>query len=175
MTDKSRPRADNGDDLPTRDEARPARRPRLTPGNLETAIDKQIREAMERGDFDNLRGQGKPLNLSRDPNVPADWELAYDLLKNAGYAPDWIETLKDIRAEQTRARAPLERVRAQSFARSADRQQAQALAIKQFRERAAELNKLIDTFNLKAPTPQVHLRRIRIEEEIARFLRDTEA
>ena len=33
----------------------------------ESAIDKQVREAMERGDFDNLRGTGKPLNLARDP------------------------------------------------------------------------------------------------------------
>src|SRR4051812_26312144 len=86
-------------------------RKRLDVSNLESAIDKQIREAMERGDFDNLKGKGKPLNLARDPNVPEDMELAYNLLKNAGFAPDWIETLNDVRATQEKIFAPFKRFR----------------------------------------------------------------
>lgn len=35
----------------------------------ESWIDRQIREAMERGEFDNLPGAGKPLDLDDDP----DW------------------------------------------------------------------------------------------------------
>ncbi|MEP6799564.1 MAG: DUF1992 domain-containing protein [Lapillicoccus sp.] len=38
----------------------------------ETWIDKQIREAQERGEFDNLPGAGKPLAHLGDPNDP-DW------------------------------------------------------------------------------------------------------
>ncbi|MGO4597574.1 J-domain-containing protein [Terrabacter sp. 2RAF25] len=37
----------------------------------ESAVEKQIREAQERGDFDNLPGAGKPLDLS-DSDDP-DW------------------------------------------------------------------------------------------------------
>lgn len=36
---------------------------------FESWIDRQIREAIERGEFDNLPGAGKPLHLSDDP----DW------------------------------------------------------------------------------------------------------
>jgi len=36
---------------------------------MESVSERKIREAMERGEFDNLPGQGKPLDLSdRDPN-----------------------------------------------------------------------------------------------------------
>jgi hypothetical protein len=36
---------------------------------VESVSERKIREAMERGEFDNLPGQGKPLDLSdRDPN-----------------------------------------------------------------------------------------------------------
>lgn len=37
----------------------------------ESWVDRQIREAIERGEFDNLPGAGKPLHLDDDP----DWWL----------------------------------------------------------------------------------------------------
>lgn len=64
----------------------------------ETAADEAIRAAQERGDFDNLPGHGKPLNL-RDNPFAGDSALAFDMLENAGYAPYWIELDKEIRAE----------------------------------------------------------------------------
>ncbi|WP_232548663.1 DUF1992 domain-containing protein [Propioniciclava soli] len=39
------------------------------PSGFESWIDRQIREAMERGAFDHLPGAGKPLHLDDDP----DW------------------------------------------------------------------------------------------------------
>lgn len=39
------------------------------PHHWESLADKRIREAMERGEFDNLPGAGRPLELSDDP----DW------------------------------------------------------------------------------------------------------
>lgn len=150
------------------DKAKP--RPRLTASNFETTIDKQIREAMERGDFDNLRGKGKPLNLARDPNVPEDWELAFNLLKNAGYAPSWIESYNEVRAAREKLFAPLTHFQNAPPQNEKERARAQAKLVEQFRAQAAELNRLIDTYNLKAPTSQVHLRRIRIDYEIEKFL-----
>lgn len=149
------------------------KRKRLILPNLESAIDKQIREAMERGDFDNLRGKGKPLNLERDPGVPEDMELAFNLLKNAGYAPAWIETRKEVDAAQEKLFTPLRRFLARPPAHRREREQLQAKVIEQFRASAAELNRQIDTFNLNAPTPQVHLRRIRIDSEIEKFLAES--
>lgn len=145
---------------------------KLNAANLEGAIDKQIREAMERGDFDNLRGTGKPLNLARDPNVPEEWELAFNLLKNAGYAPDWIETLNQIRVEQKKILAPFEHYLASPPDNLEDALRRQTTLIENFRAQAAALNRTIDTYNLKAPSLQVHLRRIRIDFEIEKFLND---
>lgn len=149
------------------------KRKRLILPNLESAIDKQIREAMERGDFDNLRGQGKPLNLERDPGVPEDMELAFNLLKNAGFAPAWIETRKEMEAAKEKLFAPLRRFVAGPPFHRRERAQLQAKLVEQFRAGAAELNRQIDTFNLNAPTPQVHLRRIRIDSEIEKFLAES--
>jgi hypothetical protein len=155
-----------------------------TPQDWEDAVEKQIRAAMERGEFDNLRGKGKPLDLGGNPYAPDDWQLAYKMMKDAGVAPDWIEAGKDIRADlqtlttwlakqaqwqreraaKSKTLAPdkliaeyehLARVREQTGAK--------------FRERAAALNKEIDVFNLKAPPGIPHFARLRIEEEIEKF------
>jgi len=152
------------------EEHKPKERKRINLANLETAIDKQIREAIERGDFDNLPGQGKPQDLARDPNVPEEWELAFRLLKQAGFAPDWIETRKEVETEREKIYAPLHRFRANPPTDSAERQHRAEKLAAEFRARAAELNRLIDLYNLKAPTVQVHLHRVRIDDELERFL-----
>ncbi|MCG3140142.1 MAG: hypothetical protein HDKAJFGB_01140 [Anaerolineae bacterium] len=154
----------------------PTERKRLDVSNPASAaeydswIDEKIRDAMARGAFDNLKNQGKPLNLARDPNVPEDVEMAYNLLKNAGYAPDWVETRKEIDAARAKLFAPLERFRAHPPKNADEYARTQNKLVEQFRVQAAELNKLIDTYNLKAPNMQVHLHRIRIEAEATAFL-----
>lgn len=155
------------------------------PREWENVVEKQIREAMERGDFANLAGNGKPLDLNVNPFVPEEMRQAFRILENAGVAPDWIERDKEIRAEklalekilQDQARWQRERTahthsfapdriiaEYEQIARSRDQ------AVSRFRERAAALNKIIDTFNLKAPNSRVHHSRIQIESEIKRFL-----
>jgi hypothetical protein len=47
----------------------------------------RIREAMEAGEFDNLRGQGQPLNLEDDSHIPPELRMAYKILKNADCLP----------------------------------------------------------------------------------------
>lgn len=66
--------------------------------------EQRILEAMERGEFDNLPGKGKPLDLEDDANVPEDLRMAYKLLKNAGYAPE--ELAKDTGVKTTRDLLP---------------------------------------------------------------------
>jgi DnaJ family protein C protein 28 len=160
--------ADNGKEQ-EQDESLAHRRRQLPPSQWESAVEKQIREAMERGDFDNLPGRGKPLDLSRDPNVPDDWEMAVKLLKDAGYAPQWIEEDKEIRAWRERLFAPLARYLQRPPADRSDRAVREARVIADFRKGADELNRAIDLFNLKAPTPRLHHRRVRVEEEAERF------
>jgi hypothetical protein len=45
----------------------------------------KIREAMENGEFDNLACQGKPIDFTEDEHIPAEYRLAYRILKNSGH------------------------------------------------------------------------------------------
>ena len=52
--------------------------------NLDKIVDALIKEAQARGDFDNLPGKGKPIDLAAYFNTPEDVRNAYSMLKNAG-------------------------------------------------------------------------------------------
>ncbi len=58
--------------------------------------DQRIREAIERGEFDNLPGAGKPLDLDDDSMVPEDLRVAYRILRNAGCLPPELEARREI-------------------------------------------------------------------------------
>jgi len=60
-------------------------------------VEQRIKEAQERGEFDNLPGHGKPLNLEDDGNVPEDLRIAYKILKNADCLPPEVQERKEIR------------------------------------------------------------------------------
>ena len=79
-----------------------------TIGSYENWLEQSIREAQQRGEFDNLSGQGKPQDLTVDPNA-GDWDSGFRILKNNGLAPAWIEADKEIRAEQASLAALAER------------------------------------------------------------------
>jgi hypothetical protein len=72
--------------------------------NLFNIFDKiaeeRIREAIEHGEFDDLPGKGKPLNLEDDSHLPADLRLAYKILKNADCLPPELELRKEIRTTE---------------------------------------------------------------------------
>jgi len=58
--------------------------------------EERIREAIERGEFDNLPGSGQPLVLEDDSHVPEDLRMAYRVLRNAGCLPPEMELRKEI-------------------------------------------------------------------------------
>jgi hypothetical protein len=64
--------------------------------SIEKLIDEKIRQAMEEGDFDNLKGAGKPLNLDAYFSTPEDIRMGYTLLKNNDFVPEEVELLKEI-------------------------------------------------------------------------------
>lgn len=59
--------------------------------------EERIKEAIERGEFDDLPNKGKPLRFEDDSWVPEDQRLAYKILKNAGCVPPELEMKKEIR------------------------------------------------------------------------------
>lgn len=63
---------------------------------LERLAEDRIREAMERGVFDDLALEGKPLRFESNAFVPEDLRLAYKLLRDAGFLPPEMELKKEI-------------------------------------------------------------------------------
>ena len=80
---------------------------------FESWIDRQIREATERGEFDNLPGAGKPIDLG-DPNDP-DWWVRSKLKKEdlRGALP----TSLSLRREKEELDQSLAQVRSEADAR----------------------------------------------------------
>lgn len=68
---------------------------------LNTLAEKNISQALERGEFDNLPGAGLPLNLDDDRGVPPELRVAYRILKNAGYVPPEIDAQRELRDVET--------------------------------------------------------------------------
>src|SRR5262249_41552400 len=63
----------------------------------ESLVEQRIREAQEKGEFDDLPGAGAPLELEDDALVPEELRVAYRLLKNAGFVPPELEACGEIR------------------------------------------------------------------------------
>lgn len=57
---------------------------------LDRISERRIQEAIDAGAFDNLEGAGKPLKLDDNPFVPEEMRVAFKVLQNSGFAPDWI-------------------------------------------------------------------------------------
>ena len=145
----------------------------------ESLVDKKIREAIEAGEFDDLAGAGHPIDLNENPFADPDWRTAHRLMRNAGFAPAWIEERKDIDAGLEAARNLLARnwtiltnaVRTSNENSARERWRS---AEQQFRIHVAELNRRIDLWNLKTPAVGFQRKRIDADREIAR-LRDYSA
>jgi Domain of unknown function (DUF1992) len=56
----------------------------------------RIAAAMERGEFDDLPGRGRPLPPDDLARVPPDLRLGFRLLRNAGCLPPELEARKEV-------------------------------------------------------------------------------
>ncbi|MCQ6557821.1 DnaJ family domain-containing protein [Paenibacillus mendelii] len=56
----------------------------------------RIKDAMARGDFEQLPGKGKPLELEDLSHVPEELRVGYKLLKNAGVIPVEMQISKEM-------------------------------------------------------------------------------
>jgi len=142
-------------------------------------IEEHIRRAIESGKFDDLPGNGKPINLDDDLWVDSDWRLAHHLLKSAGYTLPRIEMLKEIDLEIEAARLTLRRawqwrtspLAADPPSSEAEFRRSQAdnewqRAVQAFREQVVKLNKRIFDINLQVPSEKFQRLQLNPEQEI---------
>jgi len=59
-------------------------------------VDDKINEAIARGEFDNLPGKGKPLDLDAYFATPEHLRMGYSILKGADIIPEEMELLRQI-------------------------------------------------------------------------------
>ena len=127
----------------------------------ESLVERQIREAMEEGRFDALPHTGRPLPLE-DDTAAGDAALAFRMLRNAGYAPPWIEADKDVRALLARRDAIL--ARAPSSTDLGRRRDGEELT-----RVVRDANAAIDRLNSEAPTDRQHRRHLDLATELERL------
>ncbi|KDP29207.1 hypothetical protein JCGZ_16596 [Jatropha curcas] len=72
-------------------------------------VEQRIWHSMEEGQFENLPGKGKPLNLSTNPHADPAEDTLYRILSKNGCAPEWIELNKEIRSKISEWRVALKK------------------------------------------------------------------
>ena len=79
-----------------------------TAHSWESLVERQIREAMDAGAFEDLPFRGQRLPIE-DDSAAGEWAMAHRMLKSAGAAPPWIESDKEARRLLAVLAAMLER------------------------------------------------------------------
>lgn len=126
--------------------------------SFETWIDKRIREATERGDFENLPGKGKPL---RDANKPYDddWWLK-DWLRREGAPTDaLLPTPLRLRKEIQQLRETVRPLRTEEKVRAA----------------VKDLNDQVRAWWRSSIGPQIHVGLVDEDEVVAQWQSDRAA
>jgi hypothetical protein len=66
--------------------------------SIEKFVEDQIKKAMAEGEFDDLAGKGKPIDLDAYFQTPEHLRICYSILKSSDFVPEEIQMLKDIEA-----------------------------------------------------------------------------
>ncbi len=148
--------------------------------NWSQLVERQIVEAQERGEFDDLPGKGRPLDLAENPFAAPEWRVAYKILQDNGFTLDWIELDKEIWAELKACREQLlqsrrwyERSMAQLRPRESRPAEEERIriqhtwehALETFAEQVAQINQRIELLNLKVPLVSLQRLKISVDEE----------
>ena len=63
---------------------------------IDKVAEEKIKQALERGELQDLPGEGEPLQLDDDSQIPPELRAGYRLLKNAGFIPPEVALRKEI-------------------------------------------------------------------------------
>lgn len=150
---------------------------------IDDLVEERIRKAREQGAFDNLEGAGKPLHLYENPFEPSDMRLAFKILKDAGYAPYWVELGKDVDAELAAFWEDVDKfknyirvVQGGRMSKMAQRRLAQKKSsfYEDMRLRLTKLNQMIDNYNIHNPMFWLGREKLDEEKEYARVVQEVE-
>lgn len=144
--------------------------------SYQSAVEQQIREAQERGDFDNLRGRGQPLAIEKN-EYAGDRELAYKMLKDNGFTLPWIEQRNELMdrihtfRDDLRRKWQLHGLPLLALKR-AGRGDVAAYRWRQIISAVSaelrDINSVIETTNTVVPVDKLRLHTLRLDDELER-------
>lgn len=146
-------------------------------------VGEMIAKAVERGEFDNLEGTGKPLNLEDNTYELSELHMAYKILKDNGFAPYWIELGKEIDALRDKFYKEIDYFK--RYARIFFDEKRSGGAIRRFelkkndfytqsREHLAEISKKIFDYNLYCPVSTLGRFNFDVDDEMEQIVKDIE-
>ena len=68
--------------------------------SFEKIVEEQIRRAIADGEFENLSGKGKALELESYFQTPESLRMAYSMLKSAEFVPEEVRMMQEIDASK---------------------------------------------------------------------------
>jgi hypothetical protein len=143
--------------------------------NWGSFIDKKIQEAMDDGEFDDLKGMGKPLRLDENMFEEEGKWAAHHLLKEHGFTLPWIAKKKEIETALARAATPLEKTYTLYLDRIGFRPNDQTAihmwnrAQDEYRGRIAGINQQINDYNLMVPSDSFRMLNVYPDIEIRKL------
>lgn len=139
---------------------------------FDRVVEDLIQEAMNKGDFNNLTGAGKPLKdlQSQNPYVDFTTHKMNKILMDNGFVPEWILLQKEIRDDLEQLKEVLRNDRAKlHFPLALNEGFEWSKMVQKVENKAKDVNKKIDKFNLVVPVldkQMVHFQLARIAEKI---------
>ncbi|MDD4801404.1 MAG: DUF1992 domain-containing protein [Syntrophomonas sp.] len=147
--------------------------------STEQLVEEQILKAQARGDFDNLKGAGKPLDLDENPFEPQDMRMAFRILKNNDVTPYWIQLGNDIDADTAKLWKEVEGFKRYVFLFINEKHVPQAINRFEskkslfYYEKRLELEKIkkkILDYNLQCPTFRLGRQNIEVDDEMLKVI-----
>ena len=126
-----------------------------------------ISEAIESGEFDDLPGKGKPLDLRNEPFLDPLTSIVNRILRDNDASHPLLEARRAMQDEIERWREDL-RLASMNYRRTSS-EQAWQDALRELRKRAKQINGHIRLFNLKAPSPVLHGLAIDVDAEMRKL------
>lgn len=146
--------------------------------STEDLVENQIRKAMERGEFDNLKGNGKPIYFEENPYEPPGMRMVNKILKDNDFAPYWIDLGKQIDHDWEKIKQDLEYFKKYTLMILSKKREKTAISRFEnkkelfYYEKEKEIEKLsrkIIDYNLHCPTFRLGRANIIIEDEMKKI------
>lgn len=135
---------------------------------MERLVEDLIQEAMNKGEFSDLPGMGKPLKsdiTTQNPYVDFTTHKLNQVLIENGFTPEWIQLSKEIREETKELQKLITEARNElgSIPLSVEETQCWEKKIKNLKPMVKKINSKIDKYNLLVPLLQKQMLHVNLK------------